>query len=364
MRRLVAPAARHIDRAEQHLQQMQRAAGLEPVRVGRDPAHRMQRDRPAAHRLVAPPGPVGPRHGELDFLLEGGAGHLGGEPANRRGRNAAGLGDGLRRVARIEIALGHQLEDRHGAPAVGQHRLADEAGRNSGRHAAGERSRRFEDERLAGLVAGEEPVIRRARRLDHQPAGVGVAAEIVDIDPVGLQQFVDQREHEKPVGAGPDADPFVGDRRITGAHRVDRDEFGAAPAQTRQRDLDRVRIMVFGDAEHHEEPGARPIGLAELPEAAAERVHAGGRHIDRAEAAMRGEVRRPELRRPISGQRLALIAPGEEGELFRVRGADRRQPLDRRRDRLLPLDLAELAGAALADPLAAAFAASPARPAA
>ncbi len=180
----------------------------------------MQRNRPAPHCFVLPPRPVGPGHGELDFLLEGRPSHLGSQPANGRGRNAAGLGDGLRCVARVEITLRHQLEDRDGAAAVGQHRVAHQAGRNSGRHAAGERSRRFEDERLAGLVAGEEPVIRRTRRLDHQPPGVGIAAQVVDIDPVGLQQFVDQREHEEAVGAGPDADPFIGNRRITGAHRV------------------------------------------------------------------------------------------------------------------------------------------------
>src|SRR4029077_17396078 len=50
-------------------------------------------------------------------------------------------------------------------------------------------------------------------------------------------------------------------------------------------------------------------------------------------------------------QGLALIAPGEEGELFRVVGTNSRQPLDRRRDCLLPLDLAKFTGAALADPL-------------
>ena len=132
MRRLVAPAARHIDRAEQHLQQMQRAAGLEAVGMGRDAAHRMQRDRAAAHRLVTPPGPVGPRHRELDLLLEGGVGDLGGEPPDRLGRDAAGLGDRFGRIARVEIALGDELEHRHGAAAVGQHGLADERGATPG----------------------------------------------------------------------------------------------------------------------------------------------------------------------------------------------------------------------------------------
>src|SRR3954469_16583846 len=104
--------------------------------------------------------------------------------------------------------------------------------------------------------------------------------------------------------------------------------------------------MVFGDPENQKKPGAFPIRLAELPEAAAQRVHAGGRHVDRAEPAMRREVRGPELGGPEAGQRLALVAAGEERELLRVLGANSRQPVDGRRDRLVPLDLAELAGAA------------------
>ncbi len=81
--RLEAEAARNVDGAEQQLQQVQRAAGLEAVRVGRDAAHRMHRDRPPAHRLVAPAGPVGPRHGNLDRLLERDVRELGGDAADR-----------------------------------------------------------------------------------------------------------------------------------------------------------------------------------------------------------------------------------------------------------------------------------------
>ncbi len=64
---------------------------------------------------------------------------------------------------------------------------------------------------------------------------------------------------------------------------------------------------------------------------------------------MSREIGRAELRRPKSGQCLALVAAGEKGELFRVGGSNRRQPFDRRRNRLVPLDLAKLARAALAD---------------
>src|SRR3546814_12785748 len=72
--------------------------------------------------------------------------------------------------------------------------------------------------------------------------------------------------------------------------------------------------MVLGDPEQHEIAGVVPVGLTELPERAADAVEAGGRHVHRAEAAVGSEVRRAELRRPPAGQRLALVAAGEERE--------------------------------------------------
>src|SRR6266436_1657892 len=115
----------------------------------------MYRNRTTAHRLVTPSGPVGPRHGKFDLLFEGSVSELLGEPPDRRGRDPAGLCNRRRGVARIEIALGHKLKDRDGAPTIGQHRVADKAGRNLRRSAAGERSGSLENERLARLVAGE-----------------------------------------------------------------------------------------------------------------------------------------------------------------------------------------------------------------
>ena len=56
------------------------------------------------------------------------------------------------------------------------------------------------------------------------------------------------------------------------------------------------------------------------------RVQPAGRHVDRAEAAMRGVVGRAELLRPPAGQRLRLVAAGEEGEFVGIAFADRRQP--------------------------------------
>ena len=65
---------------------------------------------------------------------------------------------------------------------------------------------------------------------------------------------------------------------------------------------------------------------------------------------MRGEVGRAELRRPPAGQRLALVAAGEEGELARIGAADLAEPADREVQRLVPFDFLEFARAALADP--------------
>ena len=130
-----------------------------------------------------------------------------------------------------------------------------------------------------------------------------------------------------PSVPGLDRDPLVGNRRITGAHRVDRDEAAAIALELADRDLHRVAVVVFGGADHHEQLGAVQVGAAELPEAAADGVdHAGG-HVDRAEAAVRRVVGRAELAREQAGQRLHLVAAGEQRELLRVGGADLGQAL-------------------------------------
>ena len=49
-----------------------------------------------------------------------------------------------------------------------------------------------------------------------------------------LEQAMDQGEDEQPVGARRDADELVGDGGIAGAHRVDRDDLGAALLEPRR----------------------------------------------------------------------------------------------------------------------------------
>ena len=138
-----------------------------------------------------------------------------------------------------------------------------------------------------------------------------------------------EREQQRAVGAGPDRHPLVGDRRVAGAHRVDRDEAPAVALELRDRDLERIGVMVLGGAEHDEELGALEVRAAELPERAADGVdHARG-HVHRAEAAVRGVVRRAELAREQARERLHLVAPGEQRELLRVGLAVFRQVVSR-----------------------------------
>ena len=63
---------------------------------------------------------------------------------------------------------------------------------------------------------------------------------------------------------------------------------------------------------------------------------------------MRGVVDRAELLRPPAGQRLRLVAAGEERQFIGIAFADRRQPAGRDLQRFVPLDFPELAAAAFA----------------
>ena len=165
------------------------------------------------------------------------------------------------------------------------------------------------------------------------------------------QKLVHHGQDEQPVGARRDPDPLVGDRVVAGAHRVDADHLGAIGLELSDADLDRVAVVVLGDAEDHEQPGALPVRAAELPERAAQGIDPRRRHVDRAEPAMGGVVRRAVLLRPPRGQRLRLVAAGEESELARVVAPDRLEPIGGDGQRLVPLDLLELAGATRAGAL-------------
>ena len=117
-RRAVGAGAVH--RAQQHLQQVEGAAGLEAVGVGRDAAHGVERHRAADEARVPPPRPVGPRGFDGDAAFERRLRELPRDAADAAGGDAGTRRRPLRRPGRVEIALRNQLEDGAGAAAVGQ----------------------------------------------------------------------------------------------------------------------------------------------------------------------------------------------------------------------------------------------------
>ena len=195
--------------------------------------------------------------------------------------------------------------------------------------------------RQLGAAHEQAEIVGARVEVDELP-GVGEAREELAVEEPERHDLVDQREQQRAVGAGTDRHPLVGDRRIAGADRIDRDEAAAVALELGDRDLQRIRVVILGGADHHEELRAVEVGAAELPERAADRVDHPGRHVDRAEAAVRRVVGRAELPREKTRQRLHLVAAGEHRELLRGRW---RGCVARRsssiRIRLVPADLDE-----------------------
>ena len=187
-----------------------------------DTPHRVHRDGPPGHRLVAATGPVRPRDIDRDFVFERGVGEFRGDTPDLRCVDPDPFRDRVRRIGGVEIAFHEQVKCRHDGATVRGREFADHGRARPGIIGRHERvGVAIETQRLRGFrIEREQTVIGRTGFLDHEPAGVRIAREIVPVDALGTQQFVDQGEHEQAVGAGPQADPFVGNRGVSRAHRV------------------------------------------------------------------------------------------------------------------------------------------------
>jgi hypothetical protein len=197
----------------------------------------------------------------------------------------------------------------------------------------------------------EARVVAGRVHVDEMP-GVGEACEELTVEETEGQNLVDQREQERTIGAGSDRHPLVRDRRIAGADRIDRDEAAAVSLELRDRDLERVRVVILGGADHHEKPRPIEVRAAELPERPADRVDHSRGHVDRAEAAVRCVVRRAELAREKSRERLHLVAAGEHREALGIGRADLPQALLEHLESLVPAHLDEFPRSALGAGLA------------
>ncbi|MBV6477134.1 MAG: hypothetical protein MOGDAGHF_02816 [Rhodocyclaceae bacterium] len=326
----------------------------------RQAAHGVEGHRVAGDGVVVLAPGIGPRDGQLDLLVACGDAHLVGEALDRRGGNAGEALGPLRRV--VLDALLQELEGRLHRRAVGEPEFAEQEGiaafgvgdhRLVGGAVPPQLVLRIEAALLLRHLGAQEHAELVALLVEvHQLAGVGVAhQEVAVVEALG-DDLVDDRQQQCAVGARADRHPLVGDGRVAGAHRVDRDEAAAVALEFRQRDLHRVGVVVLRRADHDEELGAVEVRPAELPEGAADGIdHAGG-HVHRAEAAVRRVIGRAELAREEAGQRLHLISAREQGEFLGVVGADLRQALGQDREGLLPGDRLERAFAAFTARLA------------
>ena len=162
--RFVAPGPGGIDRPQQHLHQVQGAAGVKAVGMGGDAAHRVKRDRPPdGLRMRAAPD-IRPGLVQHQRLVEGDIGDFGGDPADGLGRYAAPLGHRLGGVFGGKVAFGQQLEDRHRHAAIGQLPLPDHDRRKIGQRGIHRPARPIPGKRLALRIAREQPVIGAAGR--------------------------------------------------------------------------------------------------------------------------------------------------------------------------------------------------------
>ena len=353
IRRARAEVPRPVQRAEQQLDKVQCPARLETVRMRRYATHCVHGDRSADKLVMFSTVPIGPFRLDLDRFLERDMRHLQGDALDRRRVDAAFLGDIGGRISIVQVALRDQGHYRLDGPAVGRGVLAEQRGRDVRSHAARERvGCLVEYQGRAIRVAQKKSIAGLAGCLHHEPRGVAVPHQELPVELLVRQQDMHNRKRQETVGARADRDPLIGDCRISGLHGIDRDEFCAVPLELIQPDLDRIRRMVFSDTPKQEVLGVVPVRRAEFPKRESDRIQARRGHVDRTEAAMRSPVRCTELLRPQTGQRLHLVAPGKERELFRIAGANLRQSLGQKIECVIPLDLDEFTGAALRSGLA------------
>ena len=302
-----------FDGAEQDLQDMQRATGLEAVGVRRNTAHGVEADGATCHFAMGLAAEIGPLLIQLKAFLKRHSRDLVGDTANALCGNTATLSDGFGRVFLGHVSLCHQVE--HGL--VRDARMSMRGGKIRAHALLIERCElacvAINDQLFARLVPHQQTCLSV-----HQHRSVGVLREILKVDLTRLHQLMHKREDEQTVGAGRDADPFVCNRVIARADRVHADDLGTAFLDFADAHLDGVTVVIFGHAKEHEQLGVVPIRLTKFPERAAHRVDASSGHVHGTKATMCRIVWRAKVLRPEGCERLRLITTCEERQFLRV----------------------------------------------
>ena len=167
---------------------MQRAGCLEAIGMCGNAAHCMHRNRAADDLVVTLARHVGPGLVDNNFFFKRDAGDFGGQIADRLCGNAGLAGNRFRRVIGHKIFLRHQFQHWHSL-FTGTNCTAIRQSDRTG-HARcdifclGRLHRAVGDQHQRGAVAiaRNQTMILVAQGLHHQPGGVGIAIEIIQID--------------------------------------------------------------------------------------------------------------------------------------------------------------------------------------
>ncbi len=330
----MAEAAGAVNRAQQGHQNRQGANGVKAIGVRRQAAHGVEGHRIALDALMLLPPPVRPGNRQFDFLVAGHHPHLMRDALDGGSGNAGNAFRPFRRA--LGHALLQQLKGRLDRRAICQGKTTKQ-GWISAFGMIGHR--------LATMTIPPHKIVRTQRVDDvavrithhhaklvaigiliHQLATIGVARHEFAVIQAQRNHLADNRHDQRSIGAGFDGNPLIGNRRIAGTHRINRHKAPAVAFELAQRRLHGVGVMVFRRANHKEQLGTLQVGATKLPERAADGVNHARRHVDRAETAVRRVVRRTKLARKQAGQRLHLVASGEQGKFFRVSGTQMAQP--------------------------------------
>ena len=92
---LKAETAGNIDRSKEKLEEMQRATGLEAIRMRRNPTHRMEGHRAADHFVVLLTPEISPRAVQFNRFVKSNTGQISGNRAAALGWDAAASCDSL-----------------------------------------------------------------------------------------------------------------------------------------------------------------------------------------------------------------------------------------------------------------------------
>ena len=127
-----------------------------------------------------------------------------------------------------------------------------------------------------------------------------------------------QSHQERTIRARLDWDPFIGNRGVTGTHRIDRNKAPATAFEFRNSNLHRIAVVIFGRAQHHKHFGTIQIRATKLPKTSADRVDHSGGHVDRAKATVGGVIRCSKLACKQTRERLHLVTSSKHRKFFRI----------------------------------------------